>query len=186
VYRCSINMLAGTRQVVNVVGLHGSGAGLQSSAAAALRTAWEITGGPLKLLSGLVVMNNYSVMDLSSPTGGIAVLTSSATGGIGTTNSLATRAASALIKWNGSSRSLSTRGRLYFGPIMETDINPDGATLVAGQQVAFQNAMAAFRSSLSGAGFPLCVISRKLAIATDVTGSTCEAVIATQRRRIRS
>jgi hypothetical protein len=186
VYRCSINMLSGTRQVVNVIGLHGSGAGLQNTAAAALQTAWEITGGPLKLLSQLVTMNDYQVMDLSSATGGIAVRTSAATGGVSTSNSLATRAASALVKFNGSSRSLSTRGRMYFGPIMETDVNTDGATLNPATQVALQNAMVAFRNSLNGAGFPLTVISRKLAIATDVTGSTVEAVIATQRRRIRS
>jgi hypothetical protein len=43
----------------------------------------------------------------------------------------ATRAAAAIIKLNGGTRSRSTRGRIYYGPIMENDINADGATLTA-------------------------------------------------------
>jgi hypothetical protein len=186
VYRCSIQMVTSTRQVVNVVGLHGSTSGQQVAAATALRTAWELTAGPLKALSALVTMTGYQVMDLSSTTGGIATLASAAAGGVGTSNSLATRAASALIKWNGASRSLSTRGRMYFGPLMETDINTDGATLGAASLGLFSTAFTNFRNSLSGAGFTLCVISRKLALATDVSNHSVENIIATQRRRIRS
>jgi hypothetical protein len=186
VYRCSIQMISGTRQIVNVVGLHGSSSGQQVAAAAALKAAWEVSTGPLPKLSSLVQMTGYQVMDLSTTTGGIATLASAALGGVSTTNALSTRAASALVKWNGASRSLSTRGRLYFGPIMESDINSDGATLTAATQTALGNAFTTFRTQLSSAGFTLCVISRKLAAATDVTNSSVESVIATQRRRIRS
>jgi hypothetical protein len=186
VYRCSIQMTAGGRQVVNVVGLHGTSAGQQAAAANALKAAWETTSGPLHFLSSLVTANLYTAMDLSSTTGGIAQTSSTTTGGISATNSFSTRAASALVKWNGASRSLSTRGRLYFGPIMETDVNPDGGTLVSGSVNTFNSAFQAFRNSLTSAGFTLCVISRKLATATDVSNHTVEGVIATQRRRIRS
>jgi hypothetical protein len=186
VYRCSVQMITGSRQVVNVVGLHGSTSGQQVAAVTALKTAWEIASGPLAKLSSLVQVTQYSAMDLSSTTGGIATLSSTSNGGVISGNSLSTRAASALIKWNGSSRSLSTRGRLYYGPIMESDINADGATLVTGSQSAFSTAFSNFRTSLSGSGFTLCVISRKLEQATDVTNNSVETIIATQRRRIRS
>jgi hypothetical protein len=186
VYRASITMLAGTRQIVNVVGLRGTSGGQQAAAAAALKTQWEASTGPMSALSGLVTASQYQVMDLTTVTGGIAVVSSTHAGGVGTTNSLATRGACALVKWNGSSRSLSTRGRLYFGPIMETDVNSDGATLGATSLTNINAAFTTFRTGLSGAGFTLCVISRKLATATDVTNHSVEATIATQRRRIRS
>jgi hypothetical protein len=185
IYRGSIQMLSGTRQIVNVVGLHGSTSGQQVAAAAALKAAWEMTAGPIKSLSSFVGVTQYTVMDMSSTTGGIATLASTAFGG-GTSQSLSTRAACALVKWNGASRSLSTRGRMYFGPIAENDINTDGATLVTSSLNNFTTAFSNFRTSLSGAGFTLCVISRKLAIATDVSNHSVETIIATQRRRIRS
>jgi hypothetical protein len=186
IYRGSIMQLSGSRQIVNVVGLHGASSGQQVAACAALKAAWEATSGPLHYLSSLVAASLYTVMDLSSTTGGIAQLSSSTTGGMSTTNSLATRGAAALVKWNGASRSLSTRGRMYYGPIMESDINPDGATIATGSINLFTNGISTFRSSLASAGFTLCVISRKLATATDVSSFTVETTIATQRRRIRS
>jgi hypothetical protein len=75
---------------------------------------------------------------------------------------------------------------MYLGPIMESDLNPDGRTLGAGNQTNFATAITAFRNSLTASGFPLVVLSRTLSQAFPVTSSLVESTIATQRRRIRS
>lgn len=184
VYRCSIQMQYGGRQVVNVIGVQGSAAGQQATVAGALKTAWEAAGGPLKSLPTPVAMTGYSVMDLSTTSGGIAALTSATVGG--TPGSAATRAACAIVKWNGASRARSTRGRLYYGPILSSNIQGDGATLTSAAQTSINAAFVQFMNAMLGAGFPLVVISRKFATATAVTTLAVEAQTGTQRRRIRS
>lgn len=185
-YRCAISMQAGGRTVTNVVGVRGSSSGQEAAAAAAVLAAWKVTNGPLSRLSNLVQMKDVTAIDLSSTSGGISVLADTTNGGGSTGPALSTRAASALISWNGSTRSKSSRGRLYFGPLRETDIDVDGATLVSTTVTALGTAFSAFRSSLATASFPLVVISQKLASTTDVTGQAVQTTIATQRRRIRS
>jgi hypothetical protein len=124
-------------------------------------------------------------MDLSSANGGISVVADT-TAGNRAGLSLATNAACALWKWNGGTRSRSSRGRTYFGPIAESDINSDGRTLV-GQTITDMNqAQTNFRNTLQSNNFTLCVVSRTLQQGFDVTQSTTESVIATQRRRIRA
>lgn len=185
VYRVSIEALAGGRQVVNVIHVEGSSTGQEAAAGAAVKTAWEIASGPLVRLNSQVTMQQYVSMDLSSATGGIATVTSSTAGGVAATQ-FSTRAASALVKWNGASRSRSTRGRLYYGPLSEVDINTDGATVASASSALFTTAFTNFRNSLNSSGFPLVVASRKLATAFPVTSFSIESTIATQRRRIRS
>lgn len=184
VYRTTIEATSGGQSVVHVVGLRGTASGQQAAAAAAMKTAWEVASGPLAALPSAVTMTQYEATDLSSLTGGIAVVSSTATGG-NSGASLATNAACALVKWNGSNRSRSTRGRLYFGPIAEGDVNADGRTLTSARATVFGTAFTNMRNSLSGNNFTLCVISRTLSSATDVTAQAIESVIATQRRRIR-
>lgn len=185
-YRCAIRMLAGGKSITNVIGVRGSSSGQQAAAAAAVLAAWKVTTGPLSKISSLVTMADVTAVDLSSTTGGIAVVSDATAGGITASNALSTRAASALVTWNGSTRSKSARGRLYFGPLMETDIATDGASLFTGVPASLSTAMTNFRSSLATAGFPLVVISQKLASTTDVTSHAVQTTIATQRRRIRS
>jgi hypothetical protein len=184
VYRCSIQALSGGQQVDNVVGLRGTAAGQQVAAAAALKTAWEAATGPISQQMTAYVVQSYYVVDLSSLTGGITTLGSTKVGAIA--GSLSTNAACALVKWNGGSRSRSTRGRMFFGPLGETNINADGRTLSPAYITALTTAFTNFMSSLSGAGFNLCVISPTLSSATNVTTFSVESVIGTQRRRIRS
>lgn len=184
VYRCSIQATFGGHQVVNVIGVQGSAAGQQATVAAALKTAWEATGGPLKMLPTTLTMVQYSVMDLSTTTGGIAVLPSTTAGGVA--GSASTRAAAAIVKWNGGSRARSTRGRLYLGPVPAANLASDGGSLATAAVTAITSAFNAFQASLVGAGFPLVVISRKTASATAVTSLLVETQIGTQRRRIRS
>lgn len=185
-YRVAIEMLAGGRVITNVVGVTGSSAGQEAAAAAAVLAAWKVASGPLAGMSSLVTMQAVTAIDLSSATGGISVLSDSTAGGVTSGNTLSTRASSALITWNGSTRSKSARGRLYHGPLRESQIQADGATLEAGAVASLGTAFTNFRSSLATAGFPLCVISQKNASTTAVTSQAVQTTIATQRRRIRS
>lgn len=185
-YRCALRMASGTHDIVNVFHVEGSASGQQAAAAAAVLAAWKVASGPLAGLSSLNTMQDVTAMDLSSTSGGITVVTDATAGGISATNSLATRGACALVKLNGGTRSRSTRGRVYFGPIMESQVNADGATLTSGAITAIGTSFGNFRTSLSGAGFTLVIASRKLSTITAVTSVAVETTIATQRRRIRS
>lgn len=185
VYRVAIEATSGGQAVTNVVGLRGSGSGLAQQAAAAAQTAWKVSGGPLGVLPNTYALLGFRALDLSSANGSIAFIADSTAGGV-TTGSKSTNGACALVKWNGGTRSRSSRGRLYFGPILEGQINPDGRTLSTTEQSNISARMGAFRSSLSSSGFTLCVISPTTSSAFDVSSHAVESVIATQRRRIRS
>jgi hypothetical protein len=182
-FQVTISSVAGGHAIENVIGVKKAG-GTAAGAAAAVKTAWEIASGPLANLATLSSMVNYHAVDISSTTGTIADLASTTAGGRASQN-LATRGACALIKWNGANRSRSTRGRLYYGPICESDIQADGATLDTTRATAIGTAFSNFRTSLTSSGYPLVVLSRTLSQAFDVTASAVEAGIATQRRRIR-
>lgn len=182
-FQVTISAVAGGHAVENVIGVKNA-SGTAAGAATAVKTAWEIATGPLANLATLVTMTNYHAVDISSSTGTIADLASTTAGGR-SSQSFATRGAAALIKWNGSNRSRSTRGRLYYGPIAESDIQTDGATLDTTRATAIGTAFTAFRNSLNSSGYPLVVLSRTLSSSFDVTAHAVESSIATQRRRIR-
>lgn len=185
VYRVSIEALSGTQQIVNVIGVRGTATGQEHAAATAVMTAWESGFGTLcKLHNVSYVMTNYHVMDLSSATGGIYDLPSTTAGA--TTGDVSTVGACALIKWNGGTRSRSSSGRMYWGPLSESQVKTDGRTLDSTFQGNLQTDVGSFISSLTTAGFPLVVISRLTSSAHTVTTGSVESVIATQRRRIRS
>lgn len=185
-YRIAVRMQAGGKDITNVFGVRGSTSGQQAAAAAAALAAWKVANGPLSQLSNLVQMADVTAVDLSSTTGGITVVTDATAGGGTTGPALSTRASAALVTWNSGTRSKSARGRMYYGPLRETDIDTDGATLLGARATAIGTAFTAFRSSLATAGFPLVVISQKLASTTDVTSQSVQTTIATQRRRLRS
>lgn len=184
VYRVAIEGISGSQPVVNVVGVRGSSPGQAAAAAAAVKAAWKATSSFHSRLSSYYQLQNVHAMDLSSVDGEIADVGDSANGGQGTV-ALATNGACALVKWNGGTRSGSSRGRMYFGPITESVINADGRTLASAEVTSLTNAANNFINSLSGAGFPLVVISQKQAKATTVTSAAVESIIASQRRRIR-
>lgn len=182
-FQVNIQMSVGGKQVENVIGVENA-AGTAAGAATAVKTAWEIALGPLAKLLGAVAMTNYHAVDISSGSGAIFDLASTTTGSAGA-GSLATRAACALVQWNGSTRNRSSRGRLYYGPLGEANINPDGATLVTIDRTNIGTAFTNFRNSLTTSGYPLVVLSRTLSQAFPVTQHAVELQIATQRRRIR-
>lgn len=180
-----VHATTGGQDVINVVGLQ-NGSGTAAGAAAALQTAWKVTSGPMSVLSSLYQLIEFKAMDISSLNGALAQVADTGTGAQTGAPSLATAGACALVKWNGGTRSASSRGRMYFGPIREGNINPDGRTLVSADQTAIGTAFNNFRASLSASGYQLVVLSRKLSQAFPVTSSTVESQIATQRRRIRA
>jgi hypothetical protein len=182
-YRCAIASQFGGHPIVNVIGLLGSSSGSAGAAAAALKTAWEATGGPLKSLVTGVSMVSYTVTDLSSTSGAVAVLGSATVSAA--TGSVSDRGASVLIKFMGGTRSRSSNGRIYYGPAGGNWTTTDGATIAAGTVSSLTTMWSGFMSAMSTAGFPLCVLSRKTQSAHVVSSWVVTNTIATQRRRIR-
>jgi hypothetical protein len=180
----AINGVSGGQVVTNVVGVRNAG-GTAAGAAGAVRTAFKVASGPLSQRAGQYALTDFRAMDLSTADGAIATITDTTAGGLAPTTQLATNAASALIKFNGGSRSGSSRGRLYHGPLNESNINADGRTLLASFLTSLQTAYDAFSASLASAGYPLVVISRKNSTSKTVSTLSVANVIATQRRRIR-
>ena len=179
-----ISAACGGHEIVNVVGMQGSGPGQEAAAAAALQVAWESSGKPISRLPYEYTLTGYEVTDLSSTSGGIATISSTTAGGL-TAVDVSTRAACALVKWNGGSRDRSTRGRMYFGPLSEDQIASDGATIPTTPLGDLTTAFTQFVNSLASAGFPLGVISRKYSKITLVGSFSVEPLVATQRRRLR-
>jgi len=182
-FQVAINATSGSQQVTNVFGVENSG-GTAHGAGLAVQAAWKAaTTGPMSYLPSEYVLANFTSTDIGSLSGAIDVISDTTAGSSG--SAISTNAACALVKWNGGTRSKSSRGRTYFGPMQEGFINSDGRTITSTQLALFNTCFTNFRASLSTAGYPLVVLSRKLSTATLITSSGVESVIATQRRRIR-
>lgn len=181
-FQVSIDGVSGAQPVVNVIGVQNAG-GTAAGAAAAVQTAWKVASGPLGVLSSSYALTGFIATDIGDPNGDIVSIGDTTAGG-GTVG-VSTNAASALVSWNGGTRSRSSRGRLYFGPLQEANINADGRTLASSFITTLTTAFGNFRTSLSSSGYPLVVLSRVLSQSFPVTTHTVESVIATQRRRIR-
>lgn len=180
-FQVSIEGVNGSRPVFNVIGVENS-SGTAAGAAAAVKAAWEGSGFMVMLPTQYAVVE-YKAVDISSTTGPVAVLGSTAVGTNATSQS--TAASAALVRWTGSTRSRSGSGRLYFGPLCENLIDGDGRTLNSGVVTQLTTAIAAFRASLNSAGYPLVVLSRKDSAAYPISAAVVESTIATQRRRLR-
>lgn len=183
-FQVAIHAVSGGQPVDNVIGVQNSG-GTAHGAALAVQTAWKVASGPLSLQASSYTLVDFTAVDIGSANGPIDVIGDAAAGGAGAV-ALSTAAACALIKWNGGTRSRSSRGRLYFGPLNEGQINSDGRTISSGALSVLNTAFTNFRNSLAASGYPLVVLSRTKATAYAVTQHAVEAQIATQRRRIRA
>lgn len=181
-YLVSINATSGGQNITNVVGIRKAFSGADL-VAAAVETAWIQTGGPIKLMNNGYQMKDVSAMFLGQADGEVVTKVSTAVGA--STGTKSTNAACALVSYGGGSRSRTSKGRLYFGPIGESDINTDGRTLAASSITAMTAAFNAFKNSLTTGGFEWVVVSRKLQTAATIQAISVQAVIATQRRRIR-
>lgn len=183
-YAATVKAVFGGQPILNTFHVQGTGPGQETAAATALQTAWKITGGPLGQFDNKYTLVEFEAVDLSSTSGGIAVIADT-TAGTRAAQSTAGRQTAALITYNGTTRSRSQRGRTYLGPLYEPDIDVDGASLAAGVVTGLTARWTAFRTSLTGSNFPLVIASRKLMQSYAVTSFRVEPVIATQRRRLR-
>lgn len=179
----AIRMECSGQEVVNVIGLDRNFVSDVGQAAQNVKTAWEATGGPLRLKPSLLKVISYRAVELNE-SGAVAEVASSASGSVGTSQ-LATMASSALVNIGAATRNRAQRGRLYHGPLTEGDINGDGRTVLPASVTALGNAYIQFRNQLDAAGTPWAVLSRKNLSFSRVTQVTVQPIIATQRRRQR-
>jgi len=183
-YRCTVKALFGGQEVQNTFHFLYSGPGAEQACCTALQAAWKSVNGPLTRFDGKYTLVEFEAIDLSSVNGGIWVIADT-TAGSRTTTASAGRQTSALITYNGQTRNRSSRGRTYLGPLYETDIAVDGATLETASVTAINTAMNNFRGTMTAAGFAQQVLSRTLVQNFPVTFQRVEPIIATQRRRLR-
>ena len=184
-YEITVKMLCGGRTIDNVFFAYSTTAGQEAAVAAAFQTAWKASGRPQTLLPPAVTLQSFTAVDIRSLTGGQATIFDTTAGG-NTGSTPATRAACALVQYNGNVRSRSTRGRTYFGPIASAWVTADGGTLTTGSQTALGTAFNGLVTAMSAAGFPLQVASRKLLSLTPISLVRVSPIIATQRHRLRA
>lgn len=176
----SMKGVSGGQDVVNVIGVRAPGNTALSVCTAALN-AWKTAGGPLSKLPTQYSMVEVKAMSLASAEGEVATLGDASPGLL--VGPLATNGSCALVTYGAGTRSKSQRGRMYFGPLREADINTDGRTL--GSTAAWTSAFTAFRTALQGPNIEWVVISRKNSTYTPIVQIATQNVIGTQRRRIR-
>lgn len=181
-YMVAINAESGGQTVSNVIGVRGIG-GQATNIANAVEDAWMGTNGPIKYHPTQYVMRSIRVTDLSSATGEVVDLPVAGAGAI--TGGLATNASCAIISYDNGSRSRSGRGRLYHGPLVENQMDPDGRHLSEVNRLAMETGYQSFKTALDIAGYGWVVLSRKLSIFTDVGTVKCQSLSGTQRRRLR-
>lgn len=176
----SIKGISGGQDVVNVIGVKDENAGAATIANAVL-SAWKVANGPFIRLPTTYQMVEVKAMSLSSVDGQVfTVPDGSQAPGAG---ALATNGSCALLTFGNGSRLKSARGRMYFGPLRESDINADGRTLAAGSN--FTTAFNNFKTALETPGREWVILSRKNSTSSPVQVIQTQSVIATQRRRIR-
>jgi hypothetical protein len=179
-YLVSIKGSSGGQDVVNVIGVKAPG-NTPISVANAVLSAWKVAGGPLSKLPTVYQMREVTAMDISSSTGQVDSVADATFGSVGA--QLATNGACALVTYGSGSRAKSTKGRMYFGPMVESNINSDGRTLVAA--ATYTTAFQAFKASLEVNNRQWVVLSRKNQTSSPIIQITTQVTIATQRRRIR-
>lgn len=107
-------------------------------------------------------------------------------GTLGTQGTGAPASICALVKLLTAERSRSGRGRIFFSPIDSGSVDTNGA-ISSGVQGDYMTNIAALQTALAGIesfASGLCVLSRATGIAHPVTTYLCEALAASQRRRI--
>lgn len=180
----AIEMTCSGQPVWNILHFNGGG-NIQTASVtlADVKAAWEATGGPLRIRPTALTMVGYHFTDLSSPTGAVAFLGSAAAG----TGSavLSTMASAALVKTSTGTRSRSQQGRLYHGPLAESQINTDGRTIDPTYSASLSTAYNNFRTTINTGTRTWAVASRKLLSSTPITQVSVASIIATQRRRLR-
>jgi hypothetical protein len=176
----AIKGMSGGQEVVNVVGIHDMSASAEL-VAKAVQTAWKVSGGPMSKLPSTYQLLEFKALSLHSAEGEVYTQPDSTVGTL--SGALATNGSCALITYGNGTRSKSSKGRMYFGPLREVEINADGRTLVT--PANFTTALTAFQASIAAQNGDWCIVSRKNSSVAIINSITTQTVIATQRRRIR-
>ena len=181
----SIEMVCSGQPVWNVIHLDMGTEGFYTPASVLpfVKSAWEIGNGPLARHTTTTSMVGYHYVDLDSATGAVGFLASTASGN--NASGLSALSTCALIKLGSGSRSRSTQGRMYHGPLAEAQVNADGRSLASTTITDLTNTYEAFRVAMATANTPWCVASRKNLNKTVITSVGAAGIIGTQRRRIR-
>jgi len=179
----AIEMQCSGQSVYNVLGFTNAFGSSPSYILNLVKTEWERTNGPLKLHPSQLTMVGYHFTDLSTLTGAVSFLGSTTAGGV--TANLSTMASSALIKLSTGTRSRSQQGRLYHGPLGESQIQSDGRTLETAFVTSLNTAYETFRVNMAAGNCGWQILSRKNSIGTSVVTATASPIVATQRRRQR-
>lgn len=179
-YLVAIKGQSGGQDVVNVIGIHATNSN-SASVANAVDAAWRVASGPLAKLPNTYQMIEVKAMDLSTATGQVFSVPVTAAGSL--SGALATNGSCALITYGSGSRAKSTKGRMYFGPLREVEINTDGRTLANPSQ--FTAPMQVFKDNLAASNKEWVILSRKNSSHSPISTIATQTVIATQRRRIR-
>lgn len=183
-YMVSIDGESGGQNVTNVVGITADFKNAQM-VAEAVSLAWKFPGGPLSRMSTLYSMRQITVVDLTFADGDVYTLP--VTGAGSQVGALATNGSCALVSYSGGTRSRSSSGRLFFGPLTEGAIQSDGRSVENATRTGIDAAFLIFQNQLAAGDYNWCVISRKLAKASviPIGAAHVQPIIATQRRRIR-
>jgi len=181
-YMVSINAESGGQTVSNVIGVRGI-SNQAAQIAVAVSVAWNRAGGPREYHPTAYTMRNVTVMDLATETGQVVVWPSTGTGGA--PGSLATNASCALVSYSSGSRSRSTRGRLYHGPLTESQMDVNGRHITVQFNGQLNTAYRQFKADLETAGYSWIVISRKNQTFVEIGEPTAQSLSGTQRRRLR-
>lgn len=181
-YLVSLNFQSGGQPVTNVIGIrtndHNS-----SYVTEKVLAAWNIANGPKVRQQSTTVAVDVRAMWLGAADGEVYIRP--ATGGGTLTDNKSTNGACALISLGNASRAKTSKGRMYFGPLGEPQIDADGRTVAAAYRTSLQASMEAFKNQLIVDDLEWVIISRKLQSASPVTQISVQSIIATQRRRIR-
>jgi hypothetical protein len=179
----TIEMTCSGRTVMNVIGVENVGNEPMATILELVKSAWEQTNGPLYRHSSTTSMVGYHGIDLTSADGAVGYLGSGATGAV--SGDIATMGACAVVKLSSGTRGRSKQGRVFHGPLVESQVDGNGRTLVSGMVTDITSAYELFRAELDTAGHVWVVISRKNLSYAQIVASAAEGIIGTQRRRIR-
>lgn len=178
---------ANGKTVDNVIGVTNPGTPVATPASIGtiVGDAWKDNSGPMGELTPAYSFLGVHVVDLNSTTGGVADVGYSVSGGK-SPGDLATMASCALIKYNGGTRQRRGNGRMYIGPLLESQINSDGRTLNSTTQTSWATKFAHFNAALGTGGLAWVVLSRKYSSHSDpIQTIAVDGTIASQRRRLR-
>jgi hypothetical protein len=177
-------MTCSGQKVFNVIGIHMPGPYVVPDVLTAVKTAWEATLGPLKTRPNTLTMVGYHGVDLSSSTGSVGFLGSNTSGG--QSGDVSLLSAAGLIKISSGTRARRANGRLFHGPLVESQINADGRTLSGTWPADLTTAYTNFKTAMTTANMPWVIISRKYSSTADVTSVGVRSVVSSQDRRLRS